>query len=72
MIGGLVQSDDLGTDQRLPILGDLPFLGPLFGSKSRRQNDSELVIIITPHLLQEGETYTPPPAFSGMTGGSQP
>jgi type IV pilus assembly protein PilQ len=72
MIGGLVQSDDLGTDQRLPVLGDLPFIGPLFGSKSRRQNDSELVIIITPHLLQEGETYTPPPAFSGMTGGSQP
>jgi type IV pilus assembly protein PilQ len=72
MIGGLVQSDDLGTDQRLPVLGDLPFFGGLFGAKTRRQNDSELVIIITPHLLQDGESYVPSPALSGMSGGAKP
>jgi type IV pilus assembly protein PilQ len=72
MIGGLVQSDDLGTDQRLPILGDIPFLGPLFGSKTRRQNDSELVIIITPHLLPEGESYQTPAALGGNPGGATP
>lgn len=72
MIGGLVQSDDLGTDQRLPVLGDIPFLGALFGSKTRQQNDSELVIIITPHLLQDGESYTPSPALSGTAGGPHP
>ncbi|MBC7542919.1 MAG: type II secretion system protein GspD [Candidatus Sericytochromatia bacterium] len=72
MIGGLVQSDDLGSDSRLPILGDLPFIGGLFGSRGRKQSDSELVIIITPHLVPEGENFLPSAGITGVMGGAKP
>ena len=37
---------------KFPILGDIPILGPLFQSKSFQKRKTELVIIVTPHLVK--------------------
>lgn len=50
-IGGLIQTNVNGTTVKLPILGDLPFLGAAFSSKSYQETESELVVIVTPHLV---------------------
>jgi pilus assembly protein CpaC len=51
-IGGLLQNDNSDTINKVPGLGDLPILGPLFRSTQFQHNESELVIIVTPYLVQ--------------------
>ena len=60
IIGGLIQNSDLGSEGKIPILGDLPIIGSLFGVQKRKTEESELVIIITPHILKEGVILTSP------------
>ena len=36
----------------LPIMGDLPILGPLFRSDNFQRNETELVIVVTPFLVR--------------------
>ncbi len=50
-IGGLIQNSVIGTTIKVPILGDLPFLGAAFSSKSFSEVESELVVLVTPHLV---------------------
>jgi pilus assembly protein CpaC len=38
--------------QKFPLLGDIPVLGALFQSKSFIKRETELVIIVTPHLVK--------------------
>lgn len=51
-IGGLISNDTRSSVQKLPGLGDLPVLGTLFRSTSFQRNQTELVIIVTPYLVQ--------------------
>jgi type IV pilus assembly protein PilQ len=53
VIGGLTQQQDYSTSRKIPILGDLPIVGPIFRSKSTSSTSTELVILITPRLLTE-------------------
>jgi pilus assembly protein CpaC len=50
-IGGLIQNKVQGTIQRVPILGDIPFLSMAFTSKSYQETEEELLIIVTPRLV---------------------
>jgi pilus assembly protein CpaC len=52
MIGGLLQSDNKDQIEQLPWLGTIPVLGPLFSSKSYQKNQTDLAIIVTPHLVR--------------------
>ena len=52
MMAGLLQSENDMTQQRLPGLGKLPILGPLFSSKSYQRRETDLVIIVTPYLVK--------------------
>jgi pilus assembly protein CpaC len=52
MIGGLLQSNNQHTIDALPWVGDVPVLGTLFSSKSYQNNESDLVIIVTPRLVR--------------------
>jgi len=52
MIGGLLQSDTKNLIEQLPWLGSVPVLGALFSSKSYQQNQTDLAIIVTPHLVR--------------------
>jgi len=50
-IAGLLQDDFRDLNSQVPWLGDIPILGTLFRSSEYRRQQSELVIIITPHLV---------------------
>jgi pilus assembly protein CpaC len=50
-IGGLIQNQIQATTTRVPVLGDLPFLGAAFRSESFTEQESELVVLVTPHLV---------------------
>ena len=50
-IAGLLQDDFRDLNGQVPWLGDIPVLGALFRSAEYRREQSELVIIVTPHLV---------------------
>jgi len=50
-IAGLLQDDFNDLNSQIPWLGDVPVLGALFRSASFERKQSELVIIVTPHLV---------------------
>lgn len=52
MIGGLLRNVNTNTINRAPGLGSLPIIGALFRSTSFRRAETELVIIVTPYLVQ--------------------
>ncbi|MEM6757942.1 MAG: type II and III secretion system protein family protein [Pseudomonadota bacterium] len=51
-IAGLLEDTFIDENQQLPWLGDVPVLGALFRSASYQREQTELVIIITAHLVQ--------------------
>jgi pilus assembly protein CpaC len=51
VIGGLIQRDVIGAIEKVPVLGDLPYLGAAFSSKSFQETESELLVLVTPHLV---------------------
>ncbi|WP_421380768.1 type II and III secretion system protein family protein (plasmid) [Paraburkholderia sp. DD10] len=51
-IGGLIKSNAAGTLKAIPGVGEVPVLGALFRSTSYQQDLTELVFIITPHLVK--------------------
>lgn len=50
-IGGLIQNVVTASIQRVPFLGDLPFLGVAFSSKSYQETETELIILVTVRLV---------------------
>jgi len=61
-IAGLLQDDFRDLAGQVPWLGDVPILGLLFRSAEYERNQSELVIIITPHLVSpvDGDAFALP------------
>ncbi len=51
VIGGLIDRETASNVNKVPVLGDLPVIGAFFKQLSYQQNDKELVIIVTPHLV---------------------
>lgn len=51
VIGGLIQNELRGATVKLPVLGDLPFLGVLFSTKEFTETEQEVVVLVTPHLV---------------------
>tara|TARA_R110001592_G_scaffold19974_8_gene81560 strand:+ start:2986 stop:4278 length:1293 start_codon:yes stop_codon:yes gene_type:complete len=51
-IAGLLQNDYSNDVRQTPWIGNVPVLGQLFSSKRYQKNESELVIIVTPRLVQ--------------------
>ena len=64
-IAGLIRDDYQNQIRQFPMLGDLPVLGTLFRSTSYQRNQTELVIVVTPHLVRptRGKMATPADAF---------
>ena len=52
MIAGLLSNNSQNTIQKMPGAGDIPILGALFRSNGFQRNETELVIVITPYLVQ--------------------
>jgi len=56
VLGGIYETERRETIKKVPFLGDIPVLGNLFKSKSRIDNKAELLIFVTPRILEEGSS----------------
>jgi type IV pilus assembly protein PilQ len=56
VIGGFARESDLQIQDRVPFLGDLPYVGNLFKTTTKSQSRSELLIFITPRIINEALT----------------
>lgn len=60
VIGGLNRKQESEQESRVPLLGDIPLIGKLFRSRTRRSDDSQLLIFLTPQTVGDrpnvGET----------------
>lgn len=59
-IGGLLDSKMLSDVDKIPILGDIPILGMFFRSEAARQERTELLVLVTPHILDPNNLPAPP------------
>ncbi len=53
IVGGLIAKDSEQTTQKVPFIGDIPFLGKLFQSRNETGQKREVIIVITPSVLPE-------------------
>jgi type II secretion system protein D len=51
VIGGMIRSEKKNVTHKIPILGSIPFLGRLFKKTEDIMEDTELLILITPHII---------------------
>ncbi|MEN7341817.1 MAG: type IV pilus secretin PilQ [Pseudomonadota bacterium] len=54
VLGGIYETEVRDTDTKVPLLGDIPLVGNLFKNTVRVNNKSELLIFVTPKILEEG------------------
>ncbi len=55
ILSGVIQETDRTTVSKVPILGDIPILGALFRSTNRENSRQEVVIIVTPQVLDDSD-----------------
>jgi general secretion pathway protein D len=53
VLGGLMEKTKARTESKIPILGDIPWLGLLFKRKLNDDSKTELIIFMTPHIVKE-------------------
>jgi len=60
VIGGLMDSTESKNVSKIPLLGDIPIIGEFFKHTSRTRDKRELIIVVTPYLVDDGElSHTP-------------
>jgi type II secretory pathway component GspD/PulD (secretin) len=67
VISGLTSKNDILTENKVPLLGDLPLIGNLFRSRNTTTSDAELLVFITPTIIQERPSQA---AIGGGVGGT--
>jgi type IV pilus assembly protein PilQ len=55
VIGGLTVTQVTSSKSGIPLLVDLPFIGRLFGTTRTSEQKRDLLILVTPHIIDEGE-----------------
>ena len=72
ILSGIIQDSDRSTVTKIPILGDLPLIGSLFRSRSRQNERREVIVLLTPQVLDDSErssfgyNYKPSPEVRQM------
>jgi type IV pilus assembly protein PilQ len=56
VLGGIYETERRETITKVPVLGDIPFVGAAFRSKNVTNNKAELLIFVTPRILEEGSS----------------
>ncbi len=56
VLAGLIKENETQTTQKMPILSDLPFIGAFFRGNASRKTREELVIMVTPHIIKDGQS----------------
>jgi pilus assembly protein CpaC len=67
VIGGLLDNEETETFQKIPFLGDIPILGKFFQSMSRNKTNTELIVIVTPSIVQPIPAGVAPPELKYPT-----
>ena len=52
VIGGLMKNDNAQSETKIPLLGDIPYLGNLFKRKTKTSDKNELLIFLTPYIVR--------------------
>ncbi|MEV9499976.1 type II secretion system protein GspD [Aliarcobacter butzleri] len=58
IIGGLIENKNETIEQKVPVLGDIPFFGGLFKNDSKMNKKNNLVIIVTPYMIPKSKDIT--------------
>ncbi len=61
-IAGLLDNRAQAQLSKVPGIGDIPVLGQLFRSRNINKSNTELLVLVTPHIVDPVHTTTPPPA----------
>ncbi len=66
IIGGLMKDELIHNKNKIPILGDIPFLGKAFSNEDRNMQKTEIVIFLTPHIIN-GDVHADPEGYIKTT-----
>ncbi|HJE03340.1 MAG TPA: type II and III secretion system protein, partial [Aliarcobacter thereius] len=55
IIGGLIENKNENLEDKVPFLGDIPFIGALFRNQYTKNKKSNLVVIVTPYIVPKDE-----------------
>ena len=58
ILSGIIQDADRTSISKTPILGDLPILGSLFRRTTRINERNEVVVLVTPQILDDSDRST--------------
>lgn len=58
IIGGLIENKSESTEQKVPLLGDVPLFGNLFKNDSTTTKKNNLVVIVTPYMIPKAKDIT--------------
>ena len=72
VLGGLMNQNLSDTVRRVPVLGNIPVLGSLFRFKDKSSEKKELLIFITPRILDEAEPLKKKTALKNKEAGNEP
>ncbi len=53
VLGGLVQDSVQDTNEQVPVLGDIPYIGGLFRYKTKSRNKTDLMIFLRPYVVRD-------------------
>ncbi len=56
VLGGLIQDDTNDGERKVPVLGDIPLMGNLFKSRTKRQTKTNLVVFLRPTVIDSSAT----------------
>lgn len=59
MVGGLFLNEEINSMSKIPILGDLPIIGGLFRVRNDSSSNSNLYVVVTPHIIRNNESPLP-------------
>ena len=55
VIGGLILDDSKNNDSKVPLLGDIPFIGNLFKYQTKNRDKTNLMVFLRPYVLRDGK-----------------
>lgn len=58
ILSGIIQERQQSSESKVPVLGDIPILGALFRSRTNRNDRSEVIILLTPKIIEDTATST--------------
>jgi type IV pilus assembly protein PilQ len=77
VLSGIIRDQDVESVSKVPLLGDLPIIGALFRSQITNNTRSEIVIVVTPRIIDDsqdatwGYTYQPGPETQKVLDSNQ-